>query len=348
VKVNAIVKTKRELGAEYTDFILPELGPNDVCVKVAACAICGTDVHIYEWNTWAERTVEKAYGPLPRIMGHEFSGDVVEVGKNVTKVKVGDRISAETHIPCGHCFLCRTGKQYNCQNVKRFKTGVFADYAIIPEFSAEIIPDNVSYHVASLFEPFGVAVHAVSYVRMIGDTVTVVGAGPIGLFAAHLAKTMGAAKVFITDVSDYRLDLAKKIGADVAINVKNTDPVRFIKEATSELGAGIVIETSGNVKAIKQGFEILRKNGSICMVGLPSEPLVLDAGPDIVWKAAVVYGIHGRDTFTTWEIAKNLISSGRVNLEPFITHKFSFKDFKQGFDLAIDGKTGKVLLLPED
>jgi threonine 3-dehydrogenase len=182
---------------------------------------------------------------------------------------------------------------------------------------------------------------------MVGDTVTVIGAGPIGLFAAHLAKTMGAAKVFITDVSDYRLDLAKKLGADVAINVKNADPVAVVREATSGLGAGIVIETSGNIKAIKQGFEILRKNGSICMVGLPSEPLVLDAGPDIVWKAAVVYGIHGRDTFTTWEIAKNLVSSGRVNLEPFITHKFAFGDYKKGFELAIAGKAGKILLLPE-
>ncbi|MCL1817810.1 MAG: alcohol dehydrogenase catalytic domain-containing protein [Spirochaetaceae bacterium] len=347
MKVKAIVKNKREAGAEFTDFELPEMGPNDVRVKVAACAICGTDVHIYEWNDWAARTFEKSYGPLPRVLGHEFSGDVVETGKNVTKVKVGDRIAAETHIPCGSCFLCRTGKQYNCQNVKRFKTGVFAEYAVIPDFSAEIVPENIPYQTASLFEPFGVAVHAVSYVRMVGDTVAVVGAGPIGLFVAHLAKTMGAAKVFITDVSEYRLELAKKIGADVAINVKNDDPVALIKDSTSGLGAGVVIETSGNVKAVKQGFEILRKNGSLCMVGLPSEPLVLDAGPDIVWKAAVVYGIHGRDTFTSWEIAKNLLSSGRVSLEPFITHRFPFKDFKGGFDLAVAGNSGKVLLLPE-
>jgi threonine 3-dehydrogenase len=347
MRVKAVVKTQRKPGAEFTDFYLPEMGPNDVRVKVAACAICGTDVHIYEWNDWAARTFEKSYGPLPRVMGHEFSGDIVEVGKNVTKVKVGDRIAAETHIPCGSCFLCRTGKQYNCQNIKRFRTGVFAEYAVIPEFSAEIIPENVAYHTAALFEPFGVAVHAVSYVRMVGDTVSVMGAGPIGLFAAHLAKTMGAAKVFITDVSDYRLELARKVGADVAINVRTADPVALVKDATQGLGAGVVIETSGNVKAVKQGFEILRKNGSLCMVGLPSEPIVLDAGPDIVWKAAVVYGIHGRDTFTTWEIAKNLLSSERVNLEPFITHKFSFKDYKAGFDLAIAGEAGKVLLLPE-
>ena len=347
MKVKAVLKTKREPGAEYTDFELPEIGPNDVRVKVAACAICGTDVHIYEWNDWASNTFEKAYGPLPRVMGHEFSGEVVEVGKDVKKIKVGDRVAAETHIACNSCFLCRTGKSYNCHNMTRFKTGVFAGHAVIPEYSAEVVPENVSSETASLFEPFGVAVHAVSYVRMVGDTVAVIGAGPIGLFVAHLAKIMGAAKVFITDVSDYRLELAKKIGADVAINVKNTDPVEFIKDATSGLGAGVVIETSGVIKAVKQGFEILRKCGSLCMVGLPSEPILLDAGPDIVWKGAVVYGIYGRDTFTSWEIAKNLLSSGRVNLEPFITHKFPFKDFKSGFDLAIAGKSGKILLLPE-
>jgi len=347
MKVKAIVKTQPAHGAEYLDFVLPEMGPNDVRVKPVACAICGTDIHVYEWNAWAAKTVEKAYGKLPRVLGHEFSGEVVEVGKNVTKVKVGDRVAAETHIPCGNCFLCRTGKQFNCQNVRRFKTGVFAEYAVIPEFSAELVPDNVPDHVAALFEPFGVAVHAVSYVRMVGDTVAVVGAGPIGLFVTLLARSMGASRILVTDVSDYRLDLAKKVGADVAVNVKQDDPVAIIKELTGGLGAGVIVETSGNVKAMKQGFEMLRKSGSYCMVGLPSEPLVLDAGSDLVWKGAVLYGIHGRDTFTTWEIAKNLLSSGRVNIEQLITHKFGFKEFKKGFDLALAGQAGKVILIPE-
>ncbi len=158
---------------------------------------------------------------------------------------------------------------------------------------------------------------------------------------------MGASRILVTDVSDYRLELAKKVGADVAVNVKRDGPVAIIKDLTGGLGAGVVIETSGNVKAMKQGFEMLRKSGSYCMVGLPSEPLVLDAGPDLVWKGAVLYGIHGRDTFTTWEIAKNLLSSGRVNIEQLITHTFGFREFKKGFDLALAGQAGKVILLPE-
>ena len=344
--VNAIVKTKAESGADYTSFEIPEMAPRDVLVKVEACAICGTDVHIYDWNEWAAQNFIRTYGKLPRVLGHEFAGEIVEVGREVTKVKKGDRIAAETHIPCGACFLCRTGKQYNCQNIRRFKTGVFAEYAVIPEFSAEKIPDGVPYHVAALFEPFGVSVHAASCVRMVGDSVAIVGSGPIGLFCVALAKVMGATTVFATDVSDYRLSLAKTAGADYVLNPNKSDVVSEIREITGGLGAGIVFETSGNVKAMKQGFEMLRKCGSYVMVGLPSEPLVLDAGADIAWKGAVVYGIHGRDTFTTWEIAKNLLAKKTVDLEPLITHRFPFNEFEEAFRLCQAREAGKVILFP--
>ena len=347
MKANAIVKTRAETGADYTLFEIPEMEPIDVLVKVKACAICGTDVHIYNWNEWAAQNFIRAYGALPRVLGHEFSGEVIEVGRNVTKVKIGDRIAAETHIPCGQCFLCRTGKQYNCQNIRRFKTGVFAEYAIIPEFSAEKIPDSIPYHVAALFEPFGVSVHAASYVRMVGDSVAVVGSGPIGLFCIVLAKAMGATTIFATDVSDYRLSLAKTAGADYQLNPTQVNVVSEVREKTGGLGAGVVFETSGNVKAMKQGFEMLRKCGAYVMVGLPSEPLVLDAGADIAWKGAVVYGIHGRDTFTTWEIAKNLLATKTVDIEPLITHRFSFKEFEEAFRMCKAQKTGKVILSPK-
>jgi threonine 3-dehydrogenase len=280
-------------------------------------------------------------------MGHEFCGEVVEVGANVTKVQPGDRIAAETHISCGQCFLCRTGKQYNCQHIRRFKDGIFAEYALIPEFSAEKIPEEISDDVAALFEPFGVAVHGASYVRMVGDTVAVIGTGPIGLFCIVLAKAMGAATIFASDISDYRLTLAKKAGADYTYNPFQEDLVTSVKELTRGLGAGVVFETSGNVKAAKQGFEILRRCGSYVMIGLPSEPLVLDAGPDIVWKGAKVYGAYGRDTFTTWEIAKNLVGRNKVDLTPLITHRFQFKDFQEAFELCEAGNTGKVILFPE-
>ncbi len=347
MKVNAIVKTRPEPGAENIPFDLPEMGAGDVLVKVRATAICGTDVHIYDWNEWAAQNFIRSYGGLPRVLGHEFSGEIVEVGKAVKKVTVGDRIAAETHIPCGQCFLCRTGNQYNCQHVKRFKTGVFAEYAVIPEFSAERVPENIPDDVAALFEPFGVSVHAASRVRMVGDSVAVVGSGPIGLFCVALAKAMGAAEVVATDVSEFRLSLAKTAGADLVLNPAQADVVSQVREMTDGLGVGVVFETSGNVAAMKQGFEMLRKCGDYVMIGLPSQPLVLDAGADIAWKGATVHGIHGRDTFTTWEIAKNLLSSKRVDLEPLITHRFSFGDFREAFRLCKALETGKVLLLPE-
>jgi threonine 3-dehydrogenase len=347
VIVRAIVKTQPEPGSKYQDFELPEMGPRDVLVKVRACAICGTDVHIYNWNEWAARNFIKSYGELPRILGHEFAGEIIEVGSEVSKVKKGDRIAAETHISCGQCFLCRTGKQYNCQNMKRFKTGVFAEYAVIPEFSAEKIPESIPYHVAALFEPFGVAVHAASYARMVGDTVAVIGSGPIGLFSIVLAKSMGATTIIATDVSDFRLSLAEKLGADYLLNPTKVDIVPRVKEITGGLGTGIVFETSGDVRAMKQGFEILRKCGTYLMVGLPSDPLTLDAGADIAWKGAVVFGVYGRDTFTTWEIAKNLLSTNTVDIEPLITHQMPFSEFEDAFNLCNRQQTGKVILYPD-
>lgn len=347
-RMRAIVKTKPGLGAEYIEMDVPKVGPGEVLIKVKATAICGTDIHVYQWNNWAQNNFHKAYGKLPRIMGHEFCGEVVDVGPNVTKVKVGDRIAAETHIPCGQCFQCRTGDQYNCLNVRRFKDGIYAEYALIPEFSAEKIPETIPWDVASLFEPFGVAVHGASYVRMVGDTVAVIGAGPIGLFSIVMAKVMGAGTIFASDLSDYRLSLAQKAGADVLINPAKEDVVEKVKEMTGGLGAGVVIETSGNVKGAKQGFELLRKCGSYVMIGLPSEPLVLDAGQDIAWKGAKIYGVHGRDNFTTWEIAKNLLGNNKVDLRPLITHRFKFSEYEKAFELAMAGVTGKVILFPEE
>ncbi|HEY8345243.1 MAG TPA: alcohol dehydrogenase catalytic domain-containing protein [Bacillota bacterium] len=345
--MKAVVKTKKERGAEYMDLPIPKYGPKDVLIKVKACAICGTDIHMYQWNKWAQENMERSYGPLPRILGHEVSGEVVEVGAQVTKVKPGDVVAAETHIPCGQCFLCRTGKEYNCLNLTRFKDGVFSEYAVIPEYSAETVPTNISPEMACLFEPFGVAVHATSKVRMVGDSVFIIGAGPVGLFCTLLAREMGASRVIVSDVSEYRLGLAEKAGADYVFNPNQVDIVKEVYKLTDMNGAGIVIETSGNVVATKQGFEALRKCGSVVMVGLPSKPLELNAGSDIVWKGATVYGSYGRDNFTSWEIAKNLLGNKRVDLTPFITHRFGFKDFQEALELAEAGNTGKVLLLPE-
>lgn len=344
--MKAIVKVRHEPGAEYIDIEEPVVGESDVLVKVRACAICGTDIHIYQWNEWAQRTVPKIFGNKPRVMGHEFCGEVIKVGSRVKKVKPGDRVAGETHIACGQCYLCRTGEEYNCQYMGRFKNGVFAEYAVIPEYGAEIVPDSISDELAALFEPFGVAIHAAQLVRMVGDTVIVIGTGAIGLFAIIMAKVMGACRIIASDISDYRLSLAKKIGADYAINPKKDDIVSIVKNLTNGLGVDVIFETSGSVTAIKNGFEILRKCGTCLMIGLPSEPLVLDACSDIVWKGAKVLGIHGRDNFTSWEIAKRLLEANRVNLEPIITHQFDFKDYQEAFKVSSTGKAGKVILKP--
>ncbi len=344
--MNAVVKTKAQRGAEYMRVDVPDVGPEEVLVKVEVCAICGTDLHMFQWNRWAAENVIRSYGGLPRVMGHEFSGEVVKTGQNVTRVKVGDRIAAETHIPCGTCFLCRTERRHNCLDIRRFKDGVFADYALIPDFSAQKIPEDIPSELACLFEPFGVAVHGASLVRMVGDTVAVIGSGPIGLFSILMAKSMGASTIFATDISEYRLELAKKAGAHFLFNPQSTDVVSEIRTLTNGEGVGVVIETSGNVKAVKQGFEILRKCGSCVMIGLPSEPLILDAAPDIVWKEARVYGVHGRENFASWEIAKNLLKSGTIDLTPYITHRFPFDRFEEAFSVCESGRSGKVILYP--
>ncbi len=343
----AIVKTKKERGAEYRPIPVPEVGPDEVLVKVHAAAICGTDIHMYQWNAWAQANVEKAYSGLPRIMGHEFSGEIAAIGAAVKNVTVGERVACETHLACGECYQCKTGDTYNCQNIRRFKNGVYAEYALVPAAALVKLPDSMTYDQASVMEPFSVAVHGASLVRVVGDTVAVIGVGPIGLFTVKVARAMGASKIFVSDISEYRLNLALKAGADIALNSSEVDVVEAIKDMTDGLGCGTVFETSGNVTAVKQGFQFLRKCGTMVMTGLPSKPLVLDASDDIVWKAAKVYGVHGREIFTSWEITKGLIGSGRVSVDDMLTHRFKFGEFRQGFELAEAGLTGKVIFYPD-
>ncbi len=333
--MNAIVKTQKERGAEYKQVPVPKIEPDEALVKIHAAAICGTDIHVYQWNAWAAANMEKAYSGLPRIMGHEFSGELVAVGSAVTNAKVGDR------------HMCKTGDSYNCQNIRRFKNGIYAEYAVVPAAALVKLPDTMSYDVASVMEPFSVATHGAGMVRMVGDTVAVVGAGPIGLFTVKIARAMGAARIFVADISEFRLDLAKTAGADIVINSSQTDVVQEIKQMTGGLGCGTVFETSGNAAAVKQAFQFLRKCGAMIMTGLPSQPIVLDASDDIVWKAAKVFGVHGREIFTSWEISKGLLGSGRVTVDDMLTHRFKFSEFKTAFELAEAGLTGKVILHPD-
>lgn len=345
--MQAIVKVQRGRGVECREVPVPEVGKNEVLIKVHAGGICGSDIHMYQWNKWASDNMEKIYGPLPHILGHEFSGEIVAVGEEVTNAKIGDRVASETHLACGQCYLCKTGNSYNCQYVKRFKEGVFAEYALVPADALVMLPDNMTYDEGAALEPFSVATHAASMVSVVGDTVAVIGAGPIGLFAIQVAKAMGASKVYVSDASEYRLELAKKAGADMIINAMTEDVVDVIMKDTDGLGCGTIFEFSGNVGAIKNGFRYLRKCGNMVMAGLPSKPLELDVSSDIVLKAAKIYGVYGKEIFKSWEISKGLIASGRVKIDELLTHRFKFSEADKGFELAENGLSGKVLLYPD-
>ena len=347
-KMMAIVKTKKERGAEYKEVPMPEPGPEDVLVRVHAAAICGTDIHIYQWNKWAQENFDRSFSKIPRIMGHEFSGEIVQTGELVKNVQVGQRVACETHIPCGHCYQCRTGDTYNCLNITRFKDGIYADYAVVPAKNLVILPDTMTYDQAAVMEPFSVATHGASMVRMVGDTVMVMGCGPIGLFVIKVSKAMGASYIYASDISGYRRNLALESGAAETFDPSQCDVVKEVKMRTEGLGCGTVFDTSGNVEAINQGFKILRKCGSMVMIGLPSRTLSFeDAGNDIVWKAAKIYGIHGREILTSWEISKGLIGSGAVNIDHLLTHRFKFSEYQSAFELAEKGMTGKVILYPD-
>lgn len=343
----AVVKTKRERGAEYLEVPVPEVGPDEALIKVHATAICGTDIHGYQWNAWAQNNFERSFSKLPRIMGHEFSGEVIVIGDRVSNVKIGQKVCCETHIPCGNCYQCRTGNPHNCLHVKRFKDGIYGDYCLVPANMLVVLPDEMSYDIATVIEPLSVATHAASKVRMVGDTVFVVGAGPIGLFTTAVAKAMGASFIYVSDISEYRRNLALQAGATKVLDPSQVDVVKEILNDTDGLGCGTVFDTSGNVGAIKQGFEALRKCGHMVMVGLPSKPLVLEAANDIIWKEATIHGIHGKEEFMSWEISKGLLASGRLDISNLITHRFKMSQFKEAFELAESGLSGKIILYPD-
>jgi threonine 3-dehydrogenase len=319
-----------------------------VLVKVEAAAICGTDLHVYEWNRWAAG----AGIHLPRVMGHEFAGEVVEVGSAVRSVRKGDRVAGETHIPCGSCYQCRNGMQHICSNLKLFSIhtdGCFADYTLIPEECAYPLPAGMEAELGALFEPLGTSFRAVETAVPSGANLLVTGCGPIGLFAVSAARTLGAARIWASDVRPERLELARSLGADVVIDPRDGKAGEGLRR---ELPWGVdsVVECSGNTRAITFALQHLRKGGRLVLVGLPSEPLQVEVGSQLVFKEARVYGIHGREMFATWTRVMNLVQGGeqerRLAVEPVITHRLPLERCEEGFRLLQEGKGSKVILLP--
>ena len=342
--MSAVVKKTTEQ-AEFASMPIPKCGPGQVLIKVQSAALCGTDMHIFEWNAWAQSVGIE----LPYIMGHECCGDVVAVGEGVSAVKVGDKVAGETHIPCGHCYQCMNGEQHICANLKMFgihTNGCFAQYAVIPAVCARPIPDEISHDVGAVMEPLGTAVRAAGEMQVAGANVMVLGCGPIGLFAVAAARSMGAAKIFATDISPARLEIAQIMGATQALNPLTQDVAQIVLTKTGNFGVDVVIEASGNVEALKDSFRYLRKGGRMALIGLPGKPIELELGREIVFKEAKIIGIHGRKMFETWTQMENMLAAGKLDVSPVITHKLPLNKWQQGVELAKNGEACKVIYHP--
>jgi threonine 3-dehydrogenase len=341
--MNAIVKTQAGPGMEIRQVDIPPVGPNDVLVKVQAVSLCGTDKHIFDWNAWAASRIHP-----PRIVGHEMAGIVVETGAEVASLKPGDHISSESHIVCGHCFQCRNNQAHICANLRILGVdtdGIFAEYAVLPQRNCYKNDPKLDPQVTCMQDAMGNAVYTALSGEIVGNTVAVIGCGAIGLGAIPVCKASGAKAVFATDVSPYRLDLAKRLGADLTLNPKTSDVVKIVMDETGGVGVDVVLEMSGHPTAIAQGFEMLRKGGRVSLLGLPDAPLMMDLNNWIIFKGATVLGINGRELFRTWDKMAALQVSGLVDFSPIVTHRLPFAEFAKGFELMHSGLCGKVTLV---
>lgn len=338
--MKALSKLKAEPGIWMTDVPKPELGHNDVMIKIRKTAICGTDVHIYNWDEWSQKTI-----PVPMVVGHEYIGEIVAIGQEVKGFKIGDRVSGEGHITCGHCRNCRGGRTHLCRNtigVGVNREGCFAEYLVIPAFNAFKIPDNIPDEIAAIFDPFGNAVHTALSFDLVGEDVLVSGAGPIGIMAAAVCRHVGARHVVITDVNDYRLELAKKMGVSRAVNVSRENLKDVMTELGMKEGFDVALEVSGSPAAFQTMLDTMNHGGRIALLGIPPASMATDWS-QVIFKGLFIKGIYGREMFETWYKMATLIQSG-LDLSPIITHQFSINEFQKGFDIMRSGQSGKVIL----
>lgn len=338
----AIVKERPERGASLVTVNIPAVADDEVLVKIDYASICGTDVHIYVWNEWAQNRIK-----TPHIMGHEFSGHVVETGRSVRGFKEGDFVSSETHIYCGHCYQCLTGHSEVCQNLEILgvdRAGAFAEYIAVPERVLWKNDPLIPAAWASIQEPMGNALDTVNAESVAGKTVLITGAGPIGILAVGIAKAFGATQLFVSDLSDYRLDIAKRMGADVVFNPLHDDVEAVVREQTHGVGVDVVLEMSGSEKAIHQGLRALTPAGRMSLLGLPDRSVTLDLTNEVIFKEIRIYGITGRKIFATWETVSRLLASRLVDPTPAITHQLKFEDWQTGMDAMVAGTSGKVVL----
>jgi threonine 3-dehydrogenase len=340
--MKALVKPTAAPGMEMREVPVPQIGPTDVLIAVETASVCGTDLHIYHWDEWAQNRIKPPYTP-----GHEFCGTIAAVGELVQGLAAGDFVSAEMHIACGHCLQCRTGQAHVCQFVKILGVdddGAFADYVKIPAANVWKLSPEIPREYGSLFDPFGNAVHTALSGPIAAQTVAVTGCGPIGLFSIAIAKACGASRVFAIEPNANRRELARRMGADVLLDPSTEDVDAKVKAETDGNGVDVLLEMSGHPAAIRQGFQILRNGGRASLLGLPSKPFELDIANAIIFKGAVVHGINGRKMYETWFQAEALMRNPQIDLSPVITHRLPLAKFDEAMKLLESGEASKILL----
>ena len=340
----AVVKPEAAPGAEVREVPVPVFGRTDVLVRVKVASICGTDLHIYNWDRWAQNRIKP-----PLIPGHEFCGEVVAFGNEVTSVKPGDFVSAEMHVACGKCLQCRTGEAHICQNVKIIgvdANGAFAEYVVIPESNIWKLDSSIPVEYASILDPLGNAVHTVLAGEIAAKSVAVTGCGPIGLFSIAVAKAVGATSVFAIEVNQHRAKIAREMQADYVLNPVQEDVTGMVMEKTGGLGVDVVLEMAGHPDSIRTAFDIVRRGGRISLLGLTSKPISLNFSEDIIFKGITIQGINGRRMYQTWYQMTALLKSGKLNLRPVITDRIPLTDFAKAMERLKTGEASKILVYP--
>lgn len=338
--MKSLAKLKREPGIWLYDAPMPEMGHNDVLIKIKKTAICGTDVHIYNWDEWAQKVI-----PVPMVVGHEYSGVIAAIGSEVKNCKIGDRVSGEGHIACGFCRNCRAGRRHLCRatiGVGVTRPGCFAEYLVIPAENVYPLPENISDDQAAIFDPLGNAVHTALSFDLVGEDVLITGAGPIGAMAAAIARHVGARHIVITDVNDYRLNLAKQLGATYTLNVNNETIDDVMKKLGMQEGFDVGLEMSGNPSAFNMMLDKMNHAGKVALLGFPPNSTTINWN-NIIMKGLILKGIYGREMFETWYKMVSMLQSG-LNIDKIITHHFHIDDFQQAFDIMRSGQSGKVIL----
>lgn len=338
--MKTLAKLHPEKGIWMDEKEIPTPGHNDVLIKIHKTAICGTDIHIYNWDEWSQKTI-----PMGMTVGHEFAGEIVALGQEVEGFKIGDRVSGEGHLVCGHCRNCRAGRRHLCRNTKGVgvnRQGCFAQYLCIPAANVFPLPKDISDDMAAIFDPYGNAVHTALQWDMVGEDVLITGAGPIGIMAAAVARHAGARNVVITDVNEYRLALAREMGVTRAVNVAQQSLEDVMTELGMTEGFDVGLEMSGNSAAFSQMLKLMNHGGKVSILGIPSADTNIDWN-QVIFKMLTLKGIYGREMFETWYKMGAMLQSG-LNLEPIITHRFPVSQYQEAFEIMASGKSGKIVL----